>query len=284
MNIINANLQFAGALVKRKKTTMLIIHHAAAPSASVETIHKWHLGRGWLGIGYNFYVRKDGTVYRGRGWEYVGAHCAGYNSASVGICLEGNYETDQDMPAAQYEAAVQLIRMALDKYPTITEICGHNAHGATACPGKYFPLADMIAAAKGTGPDTETGTPAASTITYNANVESLQEALNADGITDAAGRSLAVDGIKGTNTSAAIKKTLLRAVPLSEGHYKAGSTGEVVRWVQERLNILMGINLAEDGKYGNDTRAAVLQWQEINNLSVDGIAGVDTITSLLCMG
>lgn len=286
MNIINANLKFNGNLTKRKKTTMLIIHHAAAPSASVETIHSWHLGRGWLGIGYNFYIRKDGTVYQGRGWEYVGAHCAGYNSTSVGICLEGNYETDADMPAAQYEAAVQLIHMALDKYPTITEICGHKAHGATACPGRYFPLADMIADAKGTetvDPATSTNT-ATSTITYNANVESLQEALNADGITDAAGRSLVVDGIKGTNTSAAIKKTLLKAGTLSEGRYRVGSTGSVVRWVQERLNVLLGINLAEDGKYGNDTRAAVLQWQQISNLSMDGIAGVDTITSLLCLG
>ncbi|MBO5283641.1 MAG: N-acetylmuramoyl-L-alanine amidase [Lachnospiraceae bacterium] len=285
MNIINANLLFTGKLTKRKKTTMLIIHHAAAPSASVETIHKWHLGRGWLGIGYNFYVRRDGTVYQGRGWEYVGAHCAGYNSASVGICLEGNYETDQDMPAAQYEAAVQLIRQALDKYPTITEICGHKAHGATACPGRYFPLADMIADAKGTetvDPATSTNT-ATSTITYNANVESLQEALNADGITDAAGRSLVVDGLKGANTSVAIKKTLLKAGTLSEGRYRVGSTGEVVRWVQARLNVLLSVNLAEDGKYGNDTRAAVLQWQEINNLSMDGVAGVDTITSLLCL-
>ncbi len=288
MNIINTNLKFTTKLTKRKKTTMLIIHHAAAPSVSVETIHKWHLGRGWCGIGYNFYVRKDGSVFQGRGWEYVGAHCAGYNSASVGICFEGNYETvDMDMPAAQYEAGVQLIRMALDKYSTITEICGHKAHGATACPGKYFPLAAMIAAAKGTDPNTEpvntNGTGSAAVASYNANVEDLQQALNTDGITDAAGRSLAVDGIKGTNTSAAIKKTLLKAGALIAGRYKVGSTGSVVRWVQERLNVLLGINLAEDGKYGNDTRAAVMQWQEINNLTVDGIAGVDTITSLLCL-
>ncbi len=283
MNIINANLQFAGSLTKRKKTTMLIIHHAAASSASIETIHKWHLGRGWLGIGYNFYIRRDGTVYQGRGWEYVGAHCAGYNSASVGICLEGNYETDADMPAAQYDAAVQLIRMALDKYPTITEICGHQAHGATACPGRYFPLADMIVDVKGTDPSTETvnTVTSAGTISYNANVESLQQALNADGITDAAGRSLVVDGLKGPNTSAAIKKTLLKACKLSEGHYKAGSTGVLVLWLQKRLNTLLGAGLAEDGKYGPDTREVVLQWQEINNLSVDGMAGVDTITSLL---
>ncbi len=282
MNITNTNLKFTTKLTRRKKTTMLIIHHAAAPSVSVETIHKWHLGRGWCGIGYNFYVRKDGSVYQGRGWEHVGAHCAGYNSASVGICFEGNYETvDTDMPAAQYEAGVQLIRMALDKYPTITEICGHKAHGATACPGRHFPLAAMITATKGDNSSVSTGTGSYTPAGYNANVEDLQQALNADGITDAAGRSLAVDGIKGINTSAAIKKTLLRAGTLIAGRYKVGSTGAVVRWVQERLNVLLGINLAEDGKYGNDTRAAVLQWQEINNLTVDGIAGVDTITSLL---
>lgn len=280
MNIINKGLKFNGKLSVRKKTTRVILHHAVA-SVPVETIHNWHLGRGWCGIGYNFYVRKDGSVYQGRGWDAVGAHCAGYNSTSVGICFEGDYETEADMPAAQYNAGVELIRMALARYPAITEICGHNAHGATACPGRHFPLTGMIADAKAENSNVSAGTGSYVPAGYDANVESLQVALNADGIRDASGRVLVVDGIKGTNTSAAIKKTLLKAGALSAGRYKVGSTGEVVKWVQGRLNVLLGLNLAEDGKYGNDTRAAVMQWQEIRNLTVDGIAGMDTITSLL---
>lgn len=150
MNIINTGLKFRNKLTKRKKTVRLIIHHAAAGSASVATVHQWHLNRGWAGIGYNFYITKDGIIYQGRGWDYVGAHCSGYNSTSLGICFEGNYDTEKDMPAAQYNAGVGLIRDALSRYPAITEICGHKAHGATACPGRYFPLEQMIAGARKT--------------------------------------------------------------------------------------------------------------------------------------
>lgn len=281
MNIINTGLKFNGGLARRKITKRIIIHHAAAASAPVETIHKWHLGRGWAGIGYNFYVRKDGSIYQGRGWEYVGAHCAGYNSTSVGICFEGNYETDSDMPTAQYNAGVSLIAEALARYSGVTEICGHKTHGCTACPGRNFPLGAMVSAAKGQHSDVTVDSGAQGAISYNEAVKELQEALNVDGIRDAAGRPLVIDGKKGANTSAAIKKTLCKAGALSRGRYQVGSRGAVVTWIQRRLNALAGFGLAEDGRYGNDTRAAVCGWQGRRNLTVDGKAGVDTITSLL---
>lgn len=40
--------------------------------------------KGWSDIGYNFLVGEDGSVYEGRGWTTVGAHCYGYNSRSIG--------------------------------------------------------------------------------------------------------------------------------------------------------------------------------------------------------
>lgn len=281
MNIIDAGLKFKSNLSKRKNTQRIIVHHSAA-NESVETIHSWHLGRGWVGIGYNFYIRKDGTIYQGRGWEYVGAHCSGYNSTSIGICFEGNYETsDIRMPEAQYNAGVALIAEALKRYPAITEICGHRQYSVTACPGKYFPLAGLIADGKGNKGSVTAGTGTVVAPSYNENVKALQEALNADDIRDANGNKLIVDGLKGTNTSAAIKKVLLKAGAFDNKKYTIGITGEVVRWLQRRLNAELGSDLNEDGKFGNDTRTAVGQWQKAKNLTVDYIAGVDTITSLL---
>ncbi|CAF3643857.1 unnamed protein product [Rotaria sp. Silwood1] len=44
--------------------------------------------RGWDDIGYSFLICNDNDdqqyIYRGRGWRYVGAHCIGYNSKSLG--------------------------------------------------------------------------------------------------------------------------------------------------------------------------------------------------------
>jgi len=283
INIIDAGLAF-GSLSNRKSTVKIVIHHAAAASASVETIHGWHKARTWSGIGYHFYVRKDGGIYRGRPLDKIGAHCTGQNSDSIGICFEGNYETsDISMPGAQFDAGIALIMYLLAKYPTITELCGHQKYVATACPGRYFPLGSMIA-------ESITGTPVASSnqgetkptpTSYNSSVKSLQEALNADGITDANGNKLVVDGIQGAKTNAAIKKALLKAGVLSKGRYQVGTEGKVVKWAQIRLNTLMGCDLNDDGRYGNDTRAAVIEWQTAKNLTVDGIAGVDTLASLL---
>lgn len=283
MNIINVELKFKGNLAKRKNTTRLFVHHAVAIT-DVATIHKWHQGRGWAGIGYNYYIRKDGSVYQGRGWEFVGAHCAGNNSNSIGICFEGNYEVEKDMPEAQYKAGVELIKMTLAKYPTITEVCGHKKYGATACPGQYFPLTKMVADAKGSK-DNVGNDIVSNEERYNPSfsdtVKKLQEALNADNIKDASGNKLVVDGYKGTNTYATIKKVLLKSGELNGEKYKVGSTGQVVTWVQVRLNVLLKSNLVADGKFGTDTRVAVGQWQKMNNLTIDYKVGGDTLTSLL---
>ena len=66
MNIIETNLQFKGKMLVRKSTIRIILHHAAASVCDVKTIHGWHLGRGFSGIGYHFLVRKNGTIERGR--------------------------------------------------------------------------------------------------------------------------------------------------------------------------------------------------------------------------
>ena len=147
MAIKNANLTFKNSLTKRKKTTHIILHHAAASACSVSTVHSWHLSNGWAGIGYHFFVRKDGTVWQGRPIDKVGAHAKGANSYSIGICFEGDF-TKEVMSAPQFNAGRELIAYIKKKYPTITKIAKHKDVCATACPGVNFPFAEMIAAEK----------------------------------------------------------------------------------------------------------------------------------------
>ncbi len=124
---------------------------------------------------------------------------------------------------------------------------------------------------------------------------SLQEALNADKIRDKDGNPLQVDQKKGELTDSAIQKALMKSGDFDSKkcRYTVGSTGEVVKWLEMRLDtvigdcikILLGHTLTEgrlpDGKYGNDVRLAVGLLQEMRGLAKDYIAGPKTITELL---
>lgn len=136
VEIKDAKLKFNQAISYRGSTNAIILHHAAA-SGSVEAIHRAHLNRGWIGIGYHYYVRKDGSIWRGRPEKVAGAHTVGKNFSSIGICFEGNFE-EETMSAAQIAAGHALISDIHVRYPGIP-ISGHRDHDSTACPGKNFP-------------------------------------------------------------------------------------------------------------------------------------------------
>ena len=144
MQIYDVGLQFKRALQKRSTTEFIVLHHAAASKASATTIHNWHLQRGWIGIGYHFYVRKDGSIYRGRPEDTIGAHTEGYNGRSIGICAEGNFEVET-MPDAQKRAIIELLRELKKRYPN-AQIKRHKDFAATACPGKNYPFSEIIQA------------------------------------------------------------------------------------------------------------------------------------------
>lgn len=141
MKVIERDYKWVGSLTGRSDTKYIIIHHRAG-IGDVDSIHKAHINNGWSGIGYHFYIRANGDVYRGRPIGVVGAHCIGHNKDSLGICFEGNYETETTMPDAQIKAGQELIFFLQTMYPD-TEVKRHCDFTATACPGRYFPF-DVI--------------------------------------------------------------------------------------------------------------------------------------------
>lgn len=141
MKILEPSYSWAYKPGTRRTTSHLILHHAAADGISAETIHSWHLAKGWAGIAYHYYVRKDGTVYRGRPETWTGGHTTNWNYCSIGICFEGNFET-QTMPTAQRNAGAALVADIMARYPGIT-VGRHKDYNSTACPGKNFPF-DLI--------------------------------------------------------------------------------------------------------------------------------------------
>lgn len=141
LTINSVDYKWSGLLSKRRTTLYIVIHHSAA-EGTPEAIHAAHLSNGWLGIGYNFYVRKNGDIYYGRPIDCVGAHTPGYNSVSVGVCFEGNYEKSTTMPKAQLNAGKELISYLKNMYPE-AETRRHKDFLATACPGKFFPFDEI---------------------------------------------------------------------------------------------------------------------------------------------
>ena len=142
MKIIEQNYKWNGSLSKRLSTKYIILHHRAG-NGDVQSIHQTHLANGWSGIGYHFYVRKDGTIYRGRPLETVGAHCTGKNSESIGICFEGNL-MNEVMPDKQIRAGRELIEYLRGIYP-YAELKTHSNFNATSCPGDNFPYEEIKA-------------------------------------------------------------------------------------------------------------------------------------------
>mgnify|MGYP003290850870 CR=1 FL=1 len=121
----------------------IALHHMAHPTADVKTVESWHINEGWRAIGYNFWVGFDGTVYQGRGFK-LGAGVENHNGHIISIGFQGDYHSKNvKMPDAQFNAGIDIIKYVMEKVPSIKKVGGHGEFMATACPGKYFPLAEM---------------------------------------------------------------------------------------------------------------------------------------------
>ena len=143
MKIIETNWKWNSSMSTRGSTDYIALHHAAAVTCSAQDIDNWHKNNGWSGIGYHYFVRKNGSIYRGRPEWALGAHVSGMNNCSLGICAEGDYDKEQTMPDAQKSAIIALIKDVKSRYPN-AKVVGHRDIGSSDCPGKYYPMSEMI--------------------------------------------------------------------------------------------------------------------------------------------
>lgn len=242
MVINKANLIFKYR-APRKNTDLIILHHAAG-SGSVEAVHAFHQNvRGWSGIAYNFYVRKDGTIWQGRGLEYVGGHSGSkYDSRSVGICAEGNFEIEE-MSAAQKQSLIELIAYVIGKYPN-AKIIRHKDIAATACPGRNYPFVEICDLARQLARE---------------EAQESEKPTTPKPVTPAAGAFLALPVLRRGSKSDAVKA--LQMLLIGYGH-------NCGRW-------------GADGSFGGGTDSAVRSFQKSIGLAVDGICGLNTWRKLL---
>lgn len=95
----------------------IIVHCSDTLGGDVESIRRFHTamppeGRGWSDIGYHAVIVQDGEIQPGRPEETKGAHCAGHNEDSLGVCLVGK----NLFTGAQFASLLQLLMMWCFKY------------------------------------------------------------------------------------------------------------------------------------------------------------------------
>lgn len=141
MNIIKHDWKWAHGLVTREVTDAIVIHHSAG-HGDADAIHKLHINNGWAGIGYAFYIRKNGEIHEGRPTWARGAQVLNHNWHTIGICCEGNYHISGTvMPKAQMASLHEVLTYLKGLYPGAT-IKFHRDYGGSVCPGDYFPYAE----------------------------------------------------------------------------------------------------------------------------------------------
>ena len=127
---------------KRKNTEYIVIHSTGTPpqmDVNLSLVDEWHRKRGWLKVGYHYFINSDGTIETGRNPHEVGAHVKGYNGKSVSVCLAGgvdeNGQPDPYYSAFQWESLFSLTN-ALTFMFRDAKVVGHGElTRGSSCPG-----------------------------------------------------------------------------------------------------------------------------------------------------
>ena len=117
--------------------------HERIFEGQVESIRRYHVDKlNWTAEGYHWFISRRGLILPGRPEEDVGAHVAGHNDDSIGICLIGGGGSCQDDPFLKnftLDQAAAMDRMNggfVARFGTGISIKGHHDFGVKkACPG-----------------------------------------------------------------------------------------------------------------------------------------------------
>ncbi len=117
-------------------------------------------GNHWV-TGYHCVILFDGSIHPFCRWDRYGNHAQGHNDRSLGITLNGNFETDPSVPfsnpngrygantpsAAQLDSAARVVALWCHLYGIPADfkdaIIPHKRVSPKTCPGNNFPYADF---------------------------------------------------------------------------------------------------------------------------------------------
>jgi N-acetylmuramoyl-L-alanine amidase len=124
----------------KRKINKIIIHCSATPpdmDVDADRVDEWHRQRGWSGIGYHFFIKRNGQIEIGRPLEKSGAHTKGHNKNSIGICYAGGLNSEMcpedNRTNAQIASLLSLLRLLKNIFPDAS-IHGHRDFSIKSCP------------------------------------------------------------------------------------------------------------------------------------------------------
>ena len=128
---------------KQLNATGIAIHSAATYAdmdVDVHWIDHEHRKRGFDGIGYHWFIKRDGTIQEGRSMNRMGAHVRGHNHYTIAICMAGglgaNKKAENNFTTAQWGSLAELVATLLRDNTNLEFVIGHRDFPgtSTACP------------------------------------------------------------------------------------------------------------------------------------------------------
>lgn len=111
---------------KIEEITSIGVHHSLTFQGSPEAFARYHVTHnGWPGIGYTYVIAKDGTIYQCHDLDVKTAHVGNSNRKSLGICLVGDFRSE-DPTEEQLKASAWLCKKLITDIPSIEKIQSHS--------------------------------------------------------------------------------------------------------------------------------------------------------------
>jgi N-acetylmuramoyl-L-alanine amidase len=105
----------------------IAIHHSATTTGSAESFARYHVNSlDWPGIAYHYVVDKDGVINHCHDLEVISYHVGNSNSRAIGICMVGDFRTQQ-LTDIQKRATQNLVISLLEVLAIeVDDVWGHQ--------------------------------------------------------------------------------------------------------------------------------------------------------------
>ncbi|MEF7565984.1 peptidoglycan recognition family protein [Bacillus infantis] len=136
------------------KKTEGAVHHSLTKGGSSAAFANFHVDEnGWPGVAYHFVILKNGVIEWNHNLNVISYHVGNSNSFTVGICLVGDFRTEE--PTEAQKLSLYLLMEALKKdLPNYQRTRGHNEYPGYSW--KACPEFDYRAVLSGAGLNTKT--------------------------------------------------------------------------------------------------------------------------------
>ena len=111
---------------------LIVVHCSASKEGQDLDVHdmdRIHKRRGWSGVGYNYVIKLDGEIQKGRDLEKIPAHVRGFNRNSIGVCYIGGVDQNnkpKDTRTEKQKDSLLFLLMELKQRFPMAEIVGHR--------------------------------------------------------------------------------------------------------------------------------------------------------------